>query len=649
LEIIMPDESIESLKEKAARGDAEAQYSLAVCYAYGNGVDTDQKEAVRLYRLAAEQGNAQAQFKLGARFQNGIGVDKDQKEAVRYYRLAAEQGNADAQYYLAVCYAYGNGVNTDQKEAVRLYRLAAEQGNAQAQFKLGARFQNGIGVDKNEKEAAKFYRLAAEQGNVDAQYYLYYSCNQKILQNNCYAANVQTAPLTFFQKARRTVTQFFAHKHTVKAGIGTFIGGAILFGLGLGLTATGIGGVIGVPLTMTGVGLMCAGITGTLVGIVTKVVAKRKQTVPDMLAAITTFHPNCTEQQKQRFRQMLHELYSVPENRPIMEHAAWRAINGKRPLSMDVAPGTDIKLLGRDARGDANGTTGKVRLSFDENDIARSAGTVIHELYHIAVHDINENQTRAYLNNQERRDSYVGHVDSTKSSEARALTYKEQAIVMKMLELYTHTIHSNEPNAWEKERIARIPQLITQYGRKPVEAMYPRETAHSDRCTDRVAQSLRDKGWDPPSPLPLAKSAATSVPDAVDLLSVSHSILWRAQVSGWGTLRMAAPESYTEKEKEQQMALVSKLKALEYTNESVQNIYNNNPKELHKLCDHWAKSYEAAFAKDNDGKAVFEPAKISPVTAPPIIAEAEQKTAFAEKEVTRRNSLSQQGESRFNI
>ena len=50
---------IERLREKAAQGDADAQYNLGVAYANGEGVPEDDAEAVKWYRDAAEQGHAE--------------------------------------------------------------------------------------------------------------------------------------------------------------------------------------------------------------------------------------------------------------------------------------------------------------------------------------------------------------------------------------------------------------------------------------------------------------------------------------------------------------------------------------------------------------------------------------------------------------
>ncbi len=48
--------ALKEWKPLAEQGDADAQHSLGVMYESGWGVPQDDKEAVRLYTLAAEQG-----------------------------------------------------------------------------------------------------------------------------------------------------------------------------------------------------------------------------------------------------------------------------------------------------------------------------------------------------------------------------------------------------------------------------------------------------------------------------------------------------------------------------------------------------------------------------------------------------------------
>lgn len=158
----------------AGMGHAEAQYHLGGCYANGQGVTKDQLQAARLLRLAAGQGHADAQYQLGVYYQNGTGIEKNEQAAVRLYRLAADQGHAHAQYILGICYNNGTGVEKDEHEAVRLYQLAADQGDPKAQIVLGVCSYYGRGVTKDEWEATRLFRLAAEQGHAAAQCWLGY-------------------------------------------------------------------------------------------------------------------------------------------------------------------------------------------------------------------------------------------------------------------------------------------------------------------------------------------------------------------------------------------------------------------------------------------------------------------------------------------
>ena len=59
---------------------------------------------------------------------SGRGVEQDDAEAVRWYRLAAEQGDATSQWNLAESHYHGQGVPRDTAEAAGWFRLAAEQG-----------------------------------------------------------------------------------------------------------------------------------------------------------------------------------------------------------------------------------------------------------------------------------------------------------------------------------------------------------------------------------------------------------------------------------------------------------------------------------------------------------------------------------------
>ena len=57
--------SLNTLSQRADRGDVEAQLEMAKMYERGSRVVRDNVEAAILYRKAAEQGNVEAQYHLG--------------------------------------------------------------------------------------------------------------------------------------------------------------------------------------------------------------------------------------------------------------------------------------------------------------------------------------------------------------------------------------------------------------------------------------------------------------------------------------------------------------------------------------------------------------------------------------------------------
>ena len=183
-----PDVLTQTRKE-AEQGHAQAQYSLGLRYAKGEGVAQDYAEALKWYRMAAEQGLARAQCNLGVLYDQGRGTAQNYAEAMQWFRKAAEQGNATAQYNLGIMYYSGHGAPQNHAEAMKWFRLAAEQGMALAQCNLGVMYDHGQGVAQNYAEAMKWFRKAADQGNAVAQYNLgiMYHDSHGVAQNHAEA------------------------------------------------------------------------------------------------------------------------------------------------------------------------------------------------------------------------------------------------------------------------------------------------------------------------------------------------------------------------------------------------------------------------------------------------------------------------------
>ncbi len=69
------------LRPLAAQGDASAQFTLGVMYAFGQGVPQDYAEAVKWFHLAADQGTTTAYYMLGLMYQG----HQDYAEAVKWF------------------------------------------------------------------------------------------------------------------------------------------------------------------------------------------------------------------------------------------------------------------------------------------------------------------------------------------------------------------------------------------------------------------------------------------------------------------------------------------------------------------------------------------------------------------------------------
>ena len=126
---------VEAQLEKFARDKEEAERATAAFRLEEEcrraAAEAEVAAEVEEIRGRAERGDAVEQFSLGRMYFAGIGVEQDDREAVRWYRLAAGQGYAGAQLALGRMYAEGRGVARDDREAVRWYRLAADHPGVQ--------------------------------------------------------------------------------------------------------------------------------------------------------------------------------------------------------------------------------------------------------------------------------------------------------------------------------------------------------------------------------------------------------------------------------------------------------------------------------------------------------------------------------------
>lgn len=126
------------LRQQSVRGDAQAQYDLAIALDCGRGARRDPVEAFEWLRKSAAAGHVGAQSALGWKYMTGQGAPRDDGAAFEWLRRAAEKGNTSAQNNLGILYAQGRGVAADPAEAAKWFRLAADKGAAEAQRNLEA-------------------------------------------------------------------------------------------------------------------------------------------------------------------------------------------------------------------------------------------------------------------------------------------------------------------------------------------------------------------------------------------------------------------------------------------------------------------------------------------------------------------------------
>lgn len=162
------DETLNSLREAAKKGDVRAQFDLAQRLLLGAGVEQDSEQAVKWLKMSAQKGYAQAQNELGVWYTKGYGVQVDYKEGLRWVRKAADQGLANGLYHLGVFYLNGYGVAQSDSDAAKWFLKAAKAGDETSQHSLGKMYAAGQGVELDYAEAARWYRKAADQGHVES-------------------------------------------------------------------------------------------------------------------------------------------------------------------------------------------------------------------------------------------------------------------------------------------------------------------------------------------------------------------------------------------------------------------------------------------------------------------------------------------------
>lgn len=112
---------------------------------------------INLIKEKAQKGDAQAQYYLGWCYFNGQeGLAIDYRQGVMWLEKSANQDYEPAQYFMGWCYYYGEGVTSNKKLAYQWYMKSAEKGNTVAQSMVKLIGQNVKDIPNYSKDVASF-------------------------------------------------------------------------------------------------------------------------------------------------------------------------------------------------------------------------------------------------------------------------------------------------------------------------------------------------------------------------------------------------------------------------------------------------------------------------------------------------------------
>lgn len=158
--------ALEQLQPLARDGNPEASNLLGQMYENGWGVDVDEEEAARLYRIGANQGHLDSITSLRGLQNKAFRIEYNQLLPL------AEAGNSEAQNRIGEMLEFGQGVERDKQKAYTWYQRAADQGEVSAWHNLGRSYNFGTGVAQDFETAEEWYRKAADRGYTKSLFFL---------------------------------------------------------------------------------------------------------------------------------------------------------------------------------------------------------------------------------------------------------------------------------------------------------------------------------------------------------------------------------------------------------------------------------------------------------------------------------------------
>lgn len=149
----------------AKKGNADAQFNLAIMFRDGEGCKVDYTQAMFWFKKAQSNINPriEAYGEIGKMYQYGFGVYKDISEAIHWYEQGAKLGDHYSMCYLGRIYSDSGDMN----KALSMFKKAADAGNDECACKVY------YILEDNDLQTALYYlKKSADAGYPDGMFWL---------------------------------------------------------------------------------------------------------------------------------------------------------------------------------------------------------------------------------------------------------------------------------------------------------------------------------------------------------------------------------------------------------------------------------------------------------------------------------------------
>jgi len=176
------EKAFEMFKKASDLGEENAYFELGLCFAYGNGVKKNKKEAKKYLSMASKAGTEEADDALLDLEKDEEGGDEDDEE----HKMESEEEERDSvvsdgfeteEYNLMSedgCFSFAMDLKLagEFEKAFEQFKKLSDFGVDRAHYEVGLCYACGLGVEKDVDEAINYLSMALSSGIEEAQHVL---------------------------------------------------------------------------------------------------------------------------------------------------------------------------------------------------------------------------------------------------------------------------------------------------------------------------------------------------------------------------------------------------------------------------------------------------------------------------------------------